>query len=255
MTPILDLFRMWSDTRQVVLTSLLAAIYAAGQIPFKVFQFLPGVTDVRPAVVLPMIFSLLFGPSAAWGAALGNTIGDLFGSAGPGTLFGFLGNLLFGYVPYRCWDAWRGQPARLRSAGDWAAFVLAAVAASSICALVIGWGIHLLGLYPFQATGLFILGNNLLMALVLGPPFLVAIQPRVARMNLLYTDISFDASQHRAPARVLVVRRMASLVLAAASLAGLAAGCFASTDAASDTAVLAAAAPFLAAALIAVALV
>ena len=38
-----------------------------------------GVDEVRPANVFPFVFGLLFGPAGAWGAAIGNLIGDFFG--------------------------------------------------------------------------------------------------------------------------------------------------------------------------------
>ena len=48
--------------------------------------------------------------SAAWGAAFGNLIGDFFGGLGPGDLFGFLANLLYGLVPYAVWEAVTTRP-------------------------------------------------------------------------------------------------------------------------------------------------
>ena len=45
----------------------------------------------------------LYWTGAAWGAAIGNVIGDFFGGIGPGDLFGFFGNFLYGTVPYKVW--------------------------------------------------------------------------------------------------------------------------------------------------------
>ena len=44
-----ELFRMWSNTRMVVLTAICAALYAAILIPFKVVPLIPGITEFRPA--------------------------------------------------------------------------------------------------------------------------------------------------------------------------------------------------------------
>ncbi len=74
-----EIFTMWKNTRMVVLVSVSAAVYAAVLIPFKVATIIPGFTEIRPAMVLPIIFSFLFGPAGAWGAAFGNLIGDFFG--------------------------------------------------------------------------------------------------------------------------------------------------------------------------------
>ena len=101
-----ELITMWKNTRMIVLTAVTAAVYAAVLIPFKVaLPIIPGFTEIRPANVIPIICSLMFGPAAAWGSAIGNTIGDFFGTFGLGTIFGFVGNFLYGYIPYRMWQA------------------------------------------------------------------------------------------------------------------------------------------------------
>src|SRR5256885_9788403 len=105
-----ELFAMWSNTRMVVLTAISAALYAAILIPFKVVALIPGITEFRPANAVPIVCSFLFGPAAAWGAAFGNLIGDFFGGLGPGDLFGFLANLLYGLVPYAVWEAAPTRP-------------------------------------------------------------------------------------------------------------------------------------------------
>jgi energy-coupling factor transport system substrate-specific component len=101
-----ELFTMWKSTRMIVLTAVTAALYAAILIPFKVaIPIVPGFTEIRPANVIPIICSLMFGPAAAWGSAIGNTIADAFGTFGIGTLFGFIGNFLYGYIPYKMWQS------------------------------------------------------------------------------------------------------------------------------------------------------
>jgi energy-coupling factor transport system substrate-specific component len=245
------LFTMWRSTRLVVMTSVIAAIHAAALIPFKPIVILPGVTEVRPGMVFPIVFSLMFGPAAAWGTAIGNTIGDLFGSLGPGTFFGFVGNLLYGYLPYRVWRAWRAGEPRFTSVGDWSAYLLAVVAAAGACALAIGWGIHLLGLFPFVTTSGIILVNNLLVGMILGPPLLLAVYPRVARMNLLYEERESGSGRARGQR---AVARAASLAAGALAMGGIGAGYVASAAGQSDAAITAAVSPFVLALLMACAL-
>ena len=86
-----EVFTMWRHTQMVVLVALSAAIYAAVLIPLKGFPIIPGAIEIRPANVFPFVFSLLFGPAGAWGAAIGNLIGDFFGTLGLGSIFGFMG--------------------------------------------------------------------------------------------------------------------------------------------------------------------
>lgn len=253
MRGVASLFTLWRSTRLVVLVSVVAAIHAAAVIPFKPIVILPGVTELRPGMVFPIVFSLLFGPAAAWGTAIGNTISDLFGSLGPGTLFGFLGNLVYGYLPWRIWETFRASEPRLRSVGDWLVYILAVGSASAACALIIGWGIHILGLFPFVTTAGIILGNNLIVGLVLGPPFLLAIYPRVARMNLLYADIA--GPQHPVSPAARTLSRVAALAGAAAALGGIGAGYLTAVAAGTDAAITAAVTPFVLVVLLAAALV
>jgi energy-coupling factor transport system substrate-specific component len=134
-----ELITMWKNTRMIVLMAVTAALYAAVLIPFKVaLPLIPGFTEVRPANVIPIICSLMFGPAAAWGAAIGNTIGDFFGTLGLGTFFGFIGNFLYGYIPYKMWQAFgKGEPifgSRRSATRAWTI----ALAASVVIGLVVG---------------------------------------------------------------------------------------------------------------------
>jgi len=211
-----DLVRVWRSTRLIVLTAVSAALYAAVLIPFKAIPIIPGATELRPANALPVVFSFLFGPAGAWGSAFGNLIGDTFGTLGPGTLFGFLGNLIYGYLPYRIWGAWSNAPVP-SGVGGWSGYIAIMIAASSACALVIGWGLHGLGFVPFPILSSVILINNLAMSILLSPFLLRAIHPRVRRWGLLY----------RPPAEAglsLTVRRLAGVGVALVATGGVAVG-------------------------------
>src|SRR3990170_2511535 len=110
-TAMRDVIDMWGNTRMVVLTAMSASLYAAILIPFKVLPIIPGVTEFRPANAVPVVCSFLFGPAGAWGSAIGNVIGDFFGGIGPGDVFGFLANFLYGLAPYKIWHLIAsGQP-------------------------------------------------------------------------------------------------------------------------------------------------
>jgi energy-coupling factor transport system substrate-specific component len=184
-----ELFRMWGNTRMVVLTAVCAALYAAILIPFKVIPLIPGITEFRPANAVPVVCSFLFGPAAAWGAAFGNLIGDFFGGLGPGDVFGFLANLLYGLVPYAVWDAVTTAGPVPR--GAWRGMGLLGVIAlaAMLCATVVGWGLQILGFYPFTVLGTIVLVNNLVVAAVLAPVLLAVLHPRLTRARLLYRDL------------------------------------------------------------------
>lgn len=214
-----DCFTMWRHTRMVTLTAVCAAIYAAVLIPTQVIPIVPGFTNLRPGNAVAIVLSLLFGPAGAWGAAFGNTVNDFFGTFGPGTWFGFLGNFLFGLIPYKLWRIWGGGTLPPRDTRGWTLLVVVILIASCACALLVGWGVHLLGFAPFPVLGWAVLGNNVVCSLVLAPPLLAALAPRVRRWGLTYDEIMDD---HEIAARPL--GKPASLVMTLVIVAAFAAG-------------------------------
>ena len=210
----------------VILTALCAAIYAAVLIPFKAgITIFPGVTEVRPGNAFPPVFGLLFGPAGAWGSAIGNTIGDIFGGGlGLGTFFGFVGNFYLGFVMYKLWGtiglvSRRDSSPNVNSWRKLAAYVVVTITASVACAVIIAWGLDLVGLVPFAFLAVVITLNNSLTALVLGPPLLFLLYPRVKKMGLVWTDLM-------APEEVSggFVRHLGALLMVAGTIGGLLAG-------------------------------
>jgi energy-coupling factor transport system substrate-specific component len=185
-----ELRLMWRNTRMVVLCAISAALYAAVLVPFKVVPLIPGVTELRPANAIPIVCSFLFGPAAAWGSAIGNMIGDFFGGVGPGDIFGFVANLMYGYIPYKAWRIIAdGQSPVMRTPGTIAKYVMVCLAASALCADLVGWGDNLLAFRPFSILGNIIIFNNMISALVLSPLILYGVYPRVRAGRMLYTDV------------------------------------------------------------------
>ncbi|MGQ9707015.1 MAG: QueT transporter family protein [bacterium] len=183
-----ELITMWRDTRMVVLTATTAALYSALMIPFKALVIIPGLTEIRPAVSIPIALSFVFGPSAAWGAAIGNLVGDIFGGMlGWGSLFGFVGNFLFAYIPYKIVKPprWVEPLGKKRVV----LIILTSVIASITCGTVIGLGTDILGLAPFAALSNIIAINNTIACAILAPIIIRLILPRVRRWNLLYPQI------------------------------------------------------------------
>jgi energy-coupling factor transport system substrate-specific component len=180
-----EVWRMWRYSTMVVLTVLTAATFAAILIPFKGVPLIPGYTELRPANVIPLVFGLLFGPAGAWGAAFGNLIGDFFGTLGIGSFFGFWGNFLAAYLPYKMW---RGRPLNLPKAYA-VRFFLAVVLGACGCALVIGFGVEAFKLLPFSIIAIAVFVNNALIALILAPLLLKLLEPRVSRWDLYWRDL------------------------------------------------------------------
>jgi energy-coupling factor transport system substrate-specific component len=221
-----DIFDMWGNTRMVVLTAMSASLYAAILIPFKVLPIIPGVTEFRPANAVPVVCSFLFGPAGAWGAAIGNVIGDFFGGIGPGDLFGFAANFLYGLIPYKAWEAITDSDPVPQTLGTWIAFVGVVLLSSAVCALVVGWGINLLGFVPFSVLGNIVLMNNFVVAVVLTPFLLSVLYPRVKRGQLLYRDIMRRPARSPRP-----LRRVGLAIVVTAAAGGIVLGNLLSTGA------------------------
>jgi energy-coupling factor transport system substrate-specific component len=177
----------------VVLVALSAAIYAAVLIPFKGFPLVPGYIEIRPANAFPIVFGLLFGPAGAWGAAIGNLIGDFFGTLTLGSVGGFVGNFFLALLPYKIWGTFfrrdENMETNVDSGKKLGVYVAAVILASTVCAVVISWWVDLLGLAPFLVFLALILFNNAIVGGVLGPILLLALYPRVKRWGLLWTEI------------------------------------------------------------------
>src|ERR687893_1384966 len=145
-----EVFTMWRHTQMVVLVALSAAIYAAVLIPFKGFAIVPGFIEIRPANVFPVVLGLLFGPAGAWGAAIGNLIGDFFGTLTIGSVGGFVGNFFLALLPYKMWSAYfrsdENMETNVDSGKKFGVYVALALLASVVGAVIISWFIDLLGL-------------------------------------------------------------------------------------------------------------
>jgi energy-coupling factor transport system substrate-specific component len=189
-----EVITMWRHTQLVVLVALSAAIYAAVLIPFKGFAIVPGYIELRPANAFPIVFGLFFGPAGAWGAAIGNTIGDFVGGTlSLGSVGGFVGNFFLALLPYKMWSVFfrsdENMEENVDSGKKFGVYILLIILASAVCAAIIAWWSDLLGLFPFYLFFILIFFNNAIMAGVLGPILLLALYPRVKRWNLLWTEI------------------------------------------------------------------
>ncbi len=219
-----EVISMWKNTRMIILTALSAAIYAAFLIAFKAgIVIVPGITEIRPANVFPPVFGLLFGPAGAWGAAIGNTIGDLLGGTiGPGSIFGFFGNFFLAFIPYKMWGATWGLVKKgdmATNVSNWkkvVAFEIVAFVAAAACGIVIAWYLDLVQQVPFAFLALVITFNNFAASVVLGPILLALLYPRVKRWGLHWTDIMDESD-----VAVGFAKGLGAILMVVASIGGL----------------------------------
>ena len=232
-----EVITMWKNTRMIILVALSAAIYAAFLIVFKGgIPIVPGITEVRPANVFPPVFSLLFGPAGAWGSAIGNLIGDLFGGTlGIGSIFGFVGNFFLGFIPYKMWGSVFGLTSddvspTTNSAKKIAAFEIVALVASAACGIIIAWYLDIAAIVPFAFLSVTITINNFAAAVVLGPILLSLLYPRVKRWGLIWTDI-MDVED----VAVGKARNLGSILMIVGAIGGLVVGLLVAAGVAGQT--------------------
>ncbi len=192
-----DIFKMWTETRMVVLTAVIAAIYAATVMPLKIAPIVPGFTEIRPGVALVVFCSFLFGPAAAWGAAFGNLIADFFGTLGLGSIFGFFGNFLFGLIPYKVYRNLTRNTQEIHTGRQWTAVMAATLLASATCGFIIGWGVDLLGFVPFHILAVIIAVNNSVLSGILVPILIKFLYDRTRKWGLHYSAILPENLQTR----------------------------------------------------------
>jgi energy-coupling factor transport system substrate-specific component len=201
-----EIVTQWKYTKMVVLTALTAAVYAAVMIPFKIATIVPGFTEIRPAVAIPIVFGLFFGPAGAWGAAMGNIIGDIFG--GMLTIisvFGFIGNFFLGFLGYKLREKWDllsvDGRMEIRSVKGYLQFFFIVIVSSAACATIISWGMDAFKIFPFAVFVSIVFLNNLVMPAVIGPFLFWLLNPRLERWDLIWTDImdKKDRSVSRIP--------------------------------------------------------
>jgi len=159
--------------------------------PFQNFTIFAGHADyLRVGIGIPVAFSFLFGPAAAWGTAFGNLIYDVSTDGLRWiSLFGFLGNFLVAYIPYKLWSAVTSEKPDLRSIKKAALFVVVTLFACSLCGLIIGWGLLYLYSAPFTMTVFTITMTDALWGIILGAVLLAASYAFFSRRKLLYSDI------------------------------------------------------------------
>jgi energy-coupling factor transport system substrate-specific component len=216
-------FRMWRNTRMIILVAVCAAIYSAALIAFKTaLPLIPGITEVRVANIFPMVFGLLFGPAGAWGTAIGNLIGDIFGGTlGPSSVGGFLGNFLLGYLPYSMWITFLpfAEKSREWQFGSWQSWInyfIIAFISSAACAVVISIVVDALGIVPYTVLTKIITLNDTIASWI-GVILLISVFSITKQQLGLFWAEVVDESDIGSP----IAGTLGAWVVAVASVAGL----------------------------------
>ncbi len=183
-----DCFTMWKYPKMITLTAICAAIYAALLIPFKSIVVF-GV-EVRVATVIVPAMGILFGPAGAWGVAIGNLIGDFFGSMSVASVFGFIANFFFAYIPYKIWYIGKDVEPKTNSVGKVIRFLLGSAGGSIADTCWLCFGVcAVFSQLPYPLFASIIGVTNGLFPLVLGAPVLSLVGMRLKKWGLAFTSI------------------------------------------------------------------
>lgn len=158
---------------------LSAMVFFAIALPFRsLFTLLPGVTEIRPANMVPLVFGIQFGPAAAWGIAAGNLISDILsGSSAFICMTGFAVNFFYTYLPYKLWYTLRlGKepihPVRLNTVLEIVKYILIVLIDSFITTVSLSLVFEAAGFQSFSSSFPLLFFNNFDFAVILGIPVL-----------------------------------------------------------------------------------
>lgn len=181
-----ELVSVWTRRKGLALIALNAIIYALILIPFNQLHWSVMGIPVRPAAALPVVFGILFGPAAAWGLAIGNIPGDLFGSWSPMSIFGFLVNFIYPYLSYLLWHRLMKAYAITSGPGCLGGYWLTAFVTTLACmALLAASGTVFFG-RPFLSRFWGYFGNNVFWAMTAGAVLFWLIREPAVRHGLVY---------------------------------------------------------------------
>lgn len=212
-----DIFTMWKYSKMVVLTAILAAIYAALLIPLKAIA-LPGGVEARIVTVLVPAMGILFGPAGAWGCAIGNLIGDFFGNMTAASMLGFVGNFFYAYFSYKVWYMMKDAAPSLKTNAPKKIinFIIGVVLSDAAVALWVGWGAGaLFANAPFSLLFTIIFLADLFLPLVLGLPLLLLVAKRIEKW-----DFAFYNFMKAEDVRTNTKMNLVGLIIAIAGVGG-----------------------------------
>lgn len=143
------------SSKKILIYIALGVLYFFLTMPFIDLQLLNGYSEIRFTGLLPMAAGLLFGFPGALACALGNMAGDLYSGWDIYCFFGFLGNFLMAWLPYKLWHTlffFQGHKLMyLDTPGSVLKFVSVSIISSCGSTGVIAAGSHLLGAFQFPS--------------------------------------------------------------------------------------------------------
>ena len=175
MKEIFTVFKNKKCLVRMVISGILFLLVAA---PFKsLLTLVPGMTEVRPANMIPPVLGLIWGPAAAWGISIANAISDIVASHSPFIVWfpGMIINFFFAYLPYKMWyslghiGSGTVKP-NLNSVFEILKFIYVCFIDSLVTTVLLVMLFEYLGFQTFTSSVLLLFFNNFDFTIVLGIP-------------------------------------------------------------------------------------
>lgn len=181
-----EILAVWKDKRSLRRMAVSGVLFLVVAAPFRMlFNLIPGVTEVRPANVLPVVFGILWGPAGAWGTAIANACSDILASHSPMKVWlpGFVLNFFYSYLPYRLWYGSQNRDGsvkapRLESVGQVVKYIYICFLDSMVITAGLGFLFEALGFQEFKDCVVLLFFNNFDFAIVLGVPMILLMTSR-----------------------------------------------------------------------------
>ncbi len=177
MKELILIFRDPKGLRHMVISGLL--FFVVG-IPFRfLMSLIPGVTEVRPANMLPVVLGLLWGPAGAWGTTIANALSDIFVSHASAAIWipGAFINFFFAYLPYKLWYSISMKeeilPPTLGNVRQIIKYIYICFLDSLVVTAFLGMLFDLLGFQPYASGYLLLFFNNFDFSVILGIPVIL----------------------------------------------------------------------------------
>lgn len=176
-----EIFTVWRDKRCLKRMLISGIVFLAVATPFRMlFSLIPGVTEVRPANMLPVVFGILWRPAGAWGTAIANTCSDIFTAHASFRLWGpgFIINFFYSYLPYKLWYSSRDRDNQvmaptLESVAQIIKYIYVCFLDSVVITVCLGLLFEALGFQNYKDSVVLLFFNNFDFAVVLGVPMIL----------------------------------------------------------------------------------
>ncbi len=177
-----DILHSFRSKKSILRMLLAAVIFFAVALPFKtLFNLLPGITEIRPANVVPPVLAILWGPPAVFGITIGNLISDIVAKSNAFVcITGFIANFFYAYIPYKLWYSFRVDEKNIKPTLDHVGKIVKYIYIVLLDSVVVTGILSLIfetaGFNASGASYALLFFNNFDFSVLLGVPVLIIVE-------------------------------------------------------------------------------